>query len=109
MLRLKFKSRYGDERELVEDQPGEFTFSGFSKIKYLRVGEAENGDGYNFIDADGGPFLQVGAKLIENIVIEKIIFNDGRYKILTKDISNERINNEKPQDPVPSGEQSSDD
>ena len=106
MGNITFRSRYGDLRTLIEDKPGEYTFSGFNKIQYMRVGENPNGEGFEFIDADGGPFLSVGGKLTEDLMISKIIFEDGRYKIITKKIQAD--NNEEPQDRTGDSEGASD-
>lgn len=105
MREIAFKSRYGDLRKLVENEPGSFTFSGFNTIKFMRVSKLNEGDGFEFIDPDGGPLLSVGLRLTNDLTIKSIIFNDGRYKILTENYDEHR--NSESQNRVHNGEESS--
>ena len=77
------KSRYGDDRALEKVQEGLWSTAGFKKMMYLRVGERTDGDGFQFIDPDGGPFLGIDQELPNGEVITNIVFEDGRYLIKT--------------------------
>ena len=87
-------------RKLTEDKPGEFTFSGFTDVLEINVEETDIEDEYKSIGVTGGPNLIVGMQVTDKLKIKSITFKDGRYKILTENITNERINNEKPQDTI---------
>ena len=95
--------------KLVENKPGEFTFSGFIKIAGLIVGESDIENEYRFIQMDQTGTLYTGQQITDKLIIKSIIFDDGRYKILTENIEdNGRINNQESQDRVSNGEEARD-
>jgi len=91
-----------DIKKLVENKPGEFTFSGFKNFKFIiEVEESDVENEYNSILISFTPKLFKGQQLTDKLKIKSIIFDDGRYKILTELIEDDnRINNEESQDRI---------
>lgn len=61
MDEVVFQSRYGDERVLKK--LSENTYSIMGKSHYGRAGNNPNGEGLQFIDFEGGPFVCLGTEM----------------------------------------------
>lgn len=64
------------------DKPHEFV------LEYMRVGYRENKESIEFIDPSGGPFISVGNKLSDNLVVKEIVWNDKTpgFNIITEEL-----------------------
>ncbi len=106
-MEIVFGEVNNELRKLVENKPGSFTFSGFNKITTFLVEESDVEGEYKSIFTDGGPKLHVGQRISEDLQIKSIVFDDGRYKILTEKYA--RIDNKESQDSISDDKGSSDD
>lgn len=87
------KSRYGDERILVEKEHNIWSTSGFKNVAYIRISPSETEGEFNFIDFDGGPFIAKDSIIdYENnqLIVKKIVFLDNRYHIVTDVVENNK-------------------
>jgi len=100
-----------DIRKLIENKPGEFTFSGFKNFKFIiEVEESDVENEYKSILISFTPKLFIGQQITDKLKIKSIVFNDGRYKILTEIIENDnRTNNEESQDRISDNEETRND
>ena len=90
-------NRYGAKNYLEEigDNKYALRFSDPKEGEWCRVGLAEGysweDHEYYFVDPSGGPFLNVGRELTDDLAIKRIYLEENAYCIETEKIKKENV------------------
>lgn len=93
MREFKLYNRYRVQNSFVEVAENEWVlkFDNPKEYDWCRVGLKNNDDknDFSFIDPSGGPFISLGDRFFEDLVVERIIWrktgeDKGEYVVYTK-------------------------